>query len=439
MLEKKDFLYTFLVLALTFALLSLQKGIPVDAYPALAAAKRSGKLNFDIAFLPVTLGLALCSALYILLRTKFLQIPTAVAILLMATTVTFVENFAANSFGQILELIFGIMLFELKFDASYLFRILPILPLALYSAYAFCERRSKLAILPVICVLMTAISPLISLIPLTIFTAHGLTAITDRKENCAVIAFLLTTFLIVALTSPTVENAIFGAFVGAFVAALSWLFEERRKLSYFLILCFISVAFIGAVSSIQKTQRFDAETVEALRQAAKLKNFTFASVYGEKIEPAVYYLTGQNVSARSAFEFVFTEKPADFAYIILDTSIFDAPLKYSALANLSVSFDAFGYRGIARTDGRFVAVFTSVDRMMTIDVDERGIWTSDIARIDGEEISVYRLIHLNTTDKKYERWIYPRKWRGINAFKLLEQRESWVSNSGRIRIYNVAT
>lgn len=455
-IDKKDVLYLAAIAVFTFLILSQVKDIPLDSYSSLADAKAKGIAPvIDIIYLPVIIGVIISFVLYLILRTRFQGLPVFIAILLMVTSGAFITNFVLGSFSLPVSMLFGEIKFAPSVSLQRMSETILLLPFALFSfVYLVYKKKydSKMSIAILassILGIMAAISfPLLALPFLAFCAANAVQSFKESKEEDIMLGMFMimgmAAFLMSRITATSMALALFS---GTIVALLLYLTDMRHKLNVLLLLCIISLSFIGGTTNIFFVQRLDAETSAALSQLSQVQgNVAVVSVYSE-IAPATYYLSGKEIDPNAGLQYAFSEggEPG-FNYLLVDTLVLDDPKNYSARVNQTAKFETFMFGRLALmtsdTSNYTAAIFYSKNSMMIMPVDDKSKPLGDKVQVAGEWVSIYTLLELNATGQYY-RYINPKADSNRNILKVLfpdqllfnESELVWQSNTSRMRLY----
>lgn len=449
--EKSDILYLVVISAFTFLLLSQVSGITVKSYTTLAAAG----VRFESVLLPVALGTVFAAILYLLLRLRFSQLNSFIVVLLIATSIAFTDAFAAGSFSAPVALLYGHVSLPIEFTLERIRELTFVLPLAVLGAVYFALRRNPVgAAFSLFAIFISFGTPIVALPLLAAAGAFGLELLErPSKEHDTVFAFVACASMALYLMGqPTVQSAAFAVFAGALMAAVLFIAENRHKLNAVILLSLLFISLLNGFASVHVIDRIDAETLAAIGQLrAADGRIGIASIYAAQAPAIVKYETGRDAEFGRAVEFMFSAVPASDSgldYILLDTRVIDNAAGYAALANRTARFETFAFSRLAQSEGNYFAVYLSKSSVLAIPVNERGAVISDTAFLNGERVSLYKFVRLETDDPRYSRYVYPKGDTNLNILKLLfpEQfgavegaEEVWISNTSRMRLYRITS
>jgi hypothetical protein len=454
---QKDILYLAVLVVFSFLLLSQVKDIPLSSYSSLADAKAKGIAPvIDILYLPVFIGLIAVIALYAILRIKVPSFQSFIALLLMVTSASFINNFTLGSFSFPVAVLFGEINLSPVFSIQNLQQVIFLIPFALfvliYSIYKKkYETKNSILILLIalVGVILSFILPLLSLPFLMVCAAYSLKSSKEDKEESIVFGLFLAFGCAISLMpNLSITAFVLALFSGVLVALLLFLTEMRQKLNVLLILVLLFMSVVGSAVNLFTIHRIDPETITALTQLSQIQGkVAVVSIYDE-IAPAVYYLSGKTINAKEGLQYVFSEGAGNrsFDYLLIDTLILDDSKNYSAKVNQTTKFETFAFArtSAVQTDASnyTAAIFYSKNSVMLMPVDEKGNLISDKVEIGGEWIPISTLLELNAT-AGYGRYIYPKGDSKRNILNVLfpdqflfnESKLVWQSNTTRMRLY----
>ena len=454
---QKDILYLAVLVVFSFLLLSQVKDIPLNSYSSLADAKAKGIVpGIDILYLPVFIGLITLIAFYALLRIKVPSFQSFIALFLMVTSASFINNFTLGSFSFPVAVLFGEINLSPVFSIQNIQQVIFLIPFALFVLiYAIYKKKYEtkksilLILVALVGVILSFIMPLLSLPFLIVCVAYALKSFKEDKEENIVFGLFLAFGCAISLM-PTLNIAAFilALFSGVLVALLLFLTEMRHKINVLLILVILFFSIVGSAVNLFTIQRIDPETIAALTQLSQIQGkVAVASIYDE-IAPAAYYLSGKTINAKDGLQYSFSEGAGNrsFDYLLIDTLVLDDPKNYSAKVNQTAKFETFAFARTANiqteTANYTGAIFYAKNDMMIMPIDEKGNLISDKVEIGGEWIPQSTLLHLNATEG-YERYIYPKGDSNRNILNVLfpdqflfnESKLVWQSNTSRMRLY----
>lgn len=449
--ERSDFLYLVVLAGFCFLLLSQVEGITVKSYDTLVKAG----VRWDLQLLPVTLGLVFLALLYVALRLRFSQFDAFLTCIIVSTSITFTNAFAAGSFLAPVTLLYGYASLPVNFTIERVRELTFLLPLAVLGVAYFALRKNAVgAAFSLFAIALSFGLPVPSLPLLAVAGAFGLGLLEkESKEEGAVFAFVICAFLALYLMGqPTLQSAAFAVFAGALMAAVLYIAENRRKLNAAILLSLVFVSALNGFVSVHLIDRVDSETLSAMDQLKALEGrIAVASIYGNDTVAIAKYVSGKDISVEDAAEYMFsTSAPASapgIDYLLLDTLVLDNPSKLAALANKTVRFETFALARLARTEDGYFAVYASRASVLALPSNERGALLADYGYLNGERVSLYRFLLLEADNPRYSRYVYPRGDTNLNILKLLfpEQfgalegvEEVWRSDSSRMRLYKLS-
>ena len=454
---QKDILYLAVLVVFSFLLLSQVKDIPLTSYSSLADAKAKGIApGIDILYLPVFIGLITLIAFYVLLRIKAQSFQSFIALFLMVTSASFINNFTLGSFSFPVAVLFGEINLSPTFSIPNLSQTIFLLPFALfvliYSIYKKkYETKSSilLVLVALVGVVLSFIVPLLSLPFLTVCAAYALKSFKeDKEENIVFGLFLAFGCAISLMPNLNITAFILALFSGVLVALLLYLTDMRHKINVLLIIVLLFLSVVGSAVNLFTIHRIDPETIAALTQLSQIQGkVAVASIYDE-IAPAAYYLSGKTIDAKEGMQYSFSEGAGNrsFDYLLIDTLVLDDPKNYSAKVNQTAKFETFAFGRMANmqteTSNYTAVIFYAKNDMMIIPVDEKGNLISDKVEVGGEWIPMSTLLQLNATEG-YGRYIYPKGDSKRNILNVLfpdqflfdEAKLVWQSNTTRMRLY----
>lgn len=447
--KKSDLLYSGMICVFTFLILAQINIITLNSYPLLVAAG----VQFESLMMPAVIGTVMAVFLYFILRCRFSQLNTLIIVLLTTTSVIFTTSFAAGSFSAPVAAMHEYIV-PIEFNIENLQKFLFLLPVTLLAVVHFALRRNMTALsLSLLAIVLIFFIPIVALPLIAIVSAFGLESIENpSKERDLTFAFLMcAAIMLYFIKSYTIQSIVFAILAGILITAILLVTEKRHRFNIVILLAMLLLSILNGFVSIYSIERIDSETLSALAKVKSLdSNGAIASIYADTIDSIARYETGKNAKFTQAVDFLFSNESAErygIDWILIDTSILNDAKSYASLVNRTIQFEVFRFITISQVEEGHVAVYTSHDgSMLLIPVNENGQLISEVAFLNGQSISIYRLIALNANDPRYSLYIYPKGDTNLNILKLLfpEQfgaiegaKEVWSSNSSRMRLYTL--
>ncbi|MCS7109401.1 MAG: hypothetical protein NZ903_01235 [Candidatus Micrarchaeota archaeon] len=451
-LSIKDILNLLVIIFFSYFLLS------IISIPTLLSYEKAAMIGLNregmdgSLFLSIILGIIFAVSIYLISRLLFKQTEISVFASLLLTVSSYVF---INNFGEISDLILLLngRIVEPTFGFEKIYQIVPLLPFSLISIYIlYSEKKNKYLFVAIVGLISAFFMPLISIPIMAILTANGIEKIKRIKDRTllstiagGVIAASIS-FIILGFSAFSLALSIL---IGIIIAIAIYTFENKHTLLYLLAITLIMISIIYGIAYRLTITRVDSETIEVSGWLKEIEGkVAFASIYGQNISNIVMVETARESNYKEAFVFLFTNRTPKFDYLILDTLILDKPKEYAEIANSTAMFEVFKFAGIENEGNRYYYIYLSAKNdYLLIPVDSSGNLVGDRVIINGVEESYFKLLLLNSTDKRFIRYIHPRSDVNKNIFKVLypeqfrsadfEIKEVKRTNNSRFRLYQI--